>query len=52
MRLSAHVRAALAIGSLALSLAARGDGVPGPAPGNALNPAPINPVRTLRIAPL
>ena len=43
MRLSAHVRAALALGSIAISIAARADGVPGPAPGNALNPAPINP---------
>jgi predicted porin len=43
MTLATHVRAALVLGGLALSLAARADGVLGPAPGNALNPAPINP---------
>jgi hypothetical protein len=43
MTLSTHVRAALALGSIALSIAARADGIPGPAAGNALNPAPVNP---------
>ena len=43
MTLALHVRAALVLGGIALSIAARADGVPGPAPGNALNPAPINP---------
>src|SRR5262245_57938602 len=42
MPVALHVRAALVLGSIALSMAARADGL-GPAPGNALNPAPINP---------
>ncbi|HEX5130355.1 MAG TPA: MtrB/PioB family outer membrane beta-barrel protein [Usitatibacter sp.] len=42
MTLAANVRFALALGGLAVSFAAGADPV-GPAPGNALNPAPINP---------
>src|SRR5690242_17121221 len=43
MTVARHVRAALALGSAALSIAAGADPGSGPPPGNALNPAPINP---------
>lgn len=43
MSLARHVRAALGLGSVALSLAAQGDPLAGSVPGNAVNPASVNP---------